>query len=78
MNKPLALYGGSHNLEGRQGVKIRTYFQYLINHAILCTVRDPRAKEFFVANGIAPEKVRVFPDPAVLLQPCEDARVRKS
>jgi polysaccharide pyruvyl transferase WcaK-like protein len=76
MKKPLALYGGSHGLRGRQKLRIRKYFQYMINRAILCTVRDPRAKEFFVANGIAPDKVQVFPDPAVLLKSCEDARAR--
>jgi len=77
MKKPLAVYGASHNMEGRLGLKVRKCFQYLIKHAILCTVRDPRAKEFFVANGIAPDRVHVFPDPAVLLEPCGDARARE-
>jgi len=77
MKKPLALYGGSHGMQGRKKLRIRKYLQYLVNNSILCTVRDQRAKEFFTANDVPPEKVHVFPDPAVLLKPCDDRRGRE-
>jgi len=77
MKTSLALYGGSHGMEGRQKVRIRKYLQYLIKSALLCTVRDQRAKDVFSANDVPADRVYVFPDPAVLLKPCEEARTRQ-
>lgn len=77
MRKPLALYGGSHSMQGRAGFRTRKYLRFLIRNAVLCTVRDDRAKTFFTENDILPDLVHVFPDPAVLLKPCADARARE-
>ena len=75
MKKSIALFGGSNDLKGRSRFKIRKYFQFAINNSILCTVRDPGIRDYLIINDIASDKVHLFPDPAVLLKPCDDRRV---
>jgi len=72
MKKSTALFGGSNDLKGRSGWKIRKFFQFAINNSILCTVRDPGIRDYLIANDIIPNKVHLFPDPAVLLKPCDN------
>ncbi len=75
LGRPLALFGGSHGMQGRRRFRIRKYLQCLIKWSFLVTVRDSRAKAFFVENDVPAGSIEVFPDPAVLLRPCEDDRV---
>ena len=77
MNKPFALFGGGTDEKGRSGFKIRTFLQFAINNAIICTVRDPGTRDYLLANDIAPDKIHLFPDPAVLLKPCTPERVNE-
>ncbi len=76
MGKPIALFGGGNDFEGRiNSVKIRKFLKIAIHNAVLCTVRDENTRNSLIANDVAPDRVRVFPDPAVLLKPCGDERV---
>lgn len=75
MGKPIALYGGGNDLKGKASYKVQKYFQFAINNSLLCTVRDPGTRNYLVQNGVLPEKVHLFPDPAVLLKPCDDSDV---
>ncbi len=73
MNKPVAFFGGSGST-GRYKWRWRKYLQFLVKNAILCTVRDQCSKDVLMMNDVPSDQVQVFPDPAVLLKPCEDAR----
>ena len=77
LNKPLALFGGGHDLRARERWKIRLYLQLMVKNALICTVRDATAKSILTANGVDSERVHVFPDPAIMLPPGEDSRVRE-
>jgi len=77
MGTPVALFGGGNDAKGRSSFKIRKYYQFAINNSILCTVRDSGSRDYLITNGISPEKVHLFPDPAVLLKPCSDERVNE-
>jgi polysaccharide pyruvyl transferase WcaK-like protein len=77
MGKPIALFGGGNDGKGRSKYRIRKFYQFAVNNSILCTVRDVGTRKFLVDNDVAPEKVHVFPDPAVLLKPCSDKRVEE-
>lgn len=78
MNKPIALFGGGNDFNGRnQRIKVRKFLQFISNHSIIFTVRDINTKDTLIANGVNPEKIYVFPDPAVLLKPCSNERVNE-
>jgi len=78
MNKPIALFGGGNDLKGRhKKVRVRKMLQFAVHNSIICTVRDENSKNYLIANGVNPDKVHVFPDPAVLLKPCSVERVNE-
>ncbi|MCL4493066.1 MAG: polysaccharide pyruvyl transferase family protein [Nitrospirae bacterium] len=78
MNKPVALYGGGNDFNGRiPSLRNRMLLQSAIRNAIICTVRDENTRNSLLANDIPPGKVHLFPDPAVLLKPCRDERVHE-
>ncbi len=77
LKKPLAMFGGGHDLRARERLKVRIYLRFMVNNALICTVRDPWAKSILATNGVPCDKVYVFPDPAVLLRPCDASRVRE-
>lgn len=77
MNKPVAIYGGGNDGTTRQGLKLRLFFRYMAARSLTFFVRDQGTRDYFVMNDAAPENVRLFPDPAVLLPPSCDMRVRE-
>jgi polysaccharide pyruvyl transferase WcaK-like protein len=78
LNKPIALFGGGNDYSGRsRKLRIRKFLQFIANHSILLTVRDSNTRDYFIANDVNPDKVHLFPDPAVLLKPCSESRVRE-
>lgn len=77
MGKPIALYGGGDDITGRQSYRVRKSLQLAVRHSIIYCVRDRGAQEFMLENGISPKDVHVIPDPAVLLEPCDPARVNQ-
>jgi polysaccharide pyruvyl transferase WcaK-like protein len=74
MHKPIALFGGGNDGRGKQSAKIRWCYQFSAKNAIVCTVRDCGSRDYLIANGVDPDKVHLFPDPAVLLEPCSEER----
>jgi polysaccharide pyruvyl transferase WcaK-like protein len=77
MGVPVALFGGGNDLKGRSKYRIRKFFQFAVNHSILCTVRDTGTSDYLILNGISSEKIDLFPDPAVLVEPCNKERVKE-
>lgn len=77
MNKPIALFGGGNDGKGRCKRRIRKFYQYAIHNSILCTVRDEGTRNFLIDNGVSPEKVHLFPDPAFMMKPCNSERVEE-
>ena len=77
MKKSVAFFGGSNDNKGRKNFKVRKYLQYIVNKSILCTVRDPGFRDFLIDNDVSPEKIHLFPDPAVMLKPCDDDRANE-
>lgn len=65
--KPFIMYGGGGDERGVEGAKRQFYLQFAVKHSKLCVVRDAGTKEYLVDNGVDPELVFVYPDPAVLL-----------
>jgi polysaccharide pyruvyl transferase WcaK-like protein len=74
MGKPVALFGGGENVLPKITWKTRRLLRFAVHHAILCTVRDCGSRDYLLANGVRSDKVFLFPDPAVLLQPCSADR----
>ncbi|MFZ3136299.1 MAG: polysaccharide pyruvyl transferase family protein [Thermodesulfovibrionales bacterium] len=78
LKKPIALFGGGNDYSGRnKKLRVRKFLQFIANHSILLTVRDYNTREYFIANDVKPNKVHLFPDPAVLLKPCSESRVKE-
>lgn len=77
MGKPIALYGGGDDITGRQSYRVRKSLQLAVKHSLIYCVRDSGAQAFMLENGIANEDIHVIPDPAVLLEPCDPARVEQ-
>ena len=77
MGKPHVLFGGGHDGGHRESFKARLMLQYAVNRAALCTVRDAGTQNYIAANGVSVDRAKVFPDPAVLLQPCSAERARQ-
>jgi len=77
MNKPLAFYGGGNDGKGRRPLKTRLFFRFMANYAITFFVRDENTRKFFVDNDANPQKVRLFPDPAVLVKPAPELRIKE-
>lgn len=76
MNKPIALYGGGNDVIGRsKRLRVRKFLQFMANNSILFTIRDENTRDYLIANDVNPNKVHLFPDPAVLLKPCSKERV---
>ena len=76
MNKPIALYGGGNDFKGRsKKLRVRKFLQFMANNSILFTIRDENTRDYLIVNDVDPNKVHLFPDPAVLLKPCSKARV---
>lgn len=75
MGKPVALYGGGNDLKGRSSFKVRKFFQFAVKHSIICTVRDPGSYDYLIENDVPAASVHLFPDPAVMLPPCDNDRV---
>lgn len=74
LNKKVVLYGGGEDISGRKKFLIRKKIQFAVKNALLCTVRDSGIKTFMTDNGVNPDKIHLFPDPAILLKPCSEKR----
>jgi len=77
MGVPIALFGGGNDLTGRSRYRVRKFFQFAIKNSILCTVRDTGTRDYLIKNDIPAERVHLFPDPAVLVEPCKEERVEE-
>jgi len=77
MGKPIALFGGGKGSTATNTWRTRRLLQFAVRHSILCTVRDRGTRKFLVAQGVPEEQVHLFPDPAVLLRPSSENRVRE-
>lgn len=76
MRKPIALYGGGNDFKGRsKKLRVRKFLQFMADNSVLFTVRDTNTRDYLIANDVDPNNVHLFPDPAVLLKPCKEARV---
>jgi polysaccharide pyruvyl transferase WcaK-like protein len=77
MKKPLAFYGGGNDGMGRKSLKTRLFFRFMANYAITFFVRDENTEKYFVDNDADPNKVKLFPDPAVLVKPAPEQRIKE-
>ncbi len=79
LHKPVAIYGAG--VDGNKGrissIKSRTLLQLAIKHASLCIVRDQGSKQFLIDNTIPENKIKLFPDPAVLMPACTKDRAHE-
>jgi polysaccharide pyruvyl transferase WcaK-like protein len=78
MGKPVVIYGAGCDGKGRSpSYKVRVFLRYLVRKTLLFTVRDTNTRSYLVDNGCDPDRIYVFPDPAVLMQPCGEGRVKE-
>lgn len=78
MRRPIAILGSGTDAGKRHKKwRLRKFLQYVIDNSIICTVRDSHTREYLIANDISPEKVHLFPDPAVLMKPSDSERVKE-
>ena len=79
IGKSVAIYGvGVENNPGfiKSGL-MRKFLQYAFAHTIFNAVRDSGSKKYLLANNIPESSFFVFPDPAILMKPSSDERIRE-
>jgi polysaccharide pyruvyl transferase WcaK-like protein len=77
MGVPIALYGGGNDLHGRSRWKIRKFFNFIASKSLICAVRDINTMDYLIANDVDTNKIKLIPDPAVLLKPCNEERANE-
>jgi polysaccharide pyruvyl transferase WcaK-like protein len=77
MGKPVVMYGGGKDSGPpvESSSRKKRQMTYAVAHSIACVVRDKGTYEYLRSCQVDEKYIRLAPDPAVLLPPCESAKV---
>jgi polysaccharide pyruvyl transferase WcaK-like protein len=75
MNKPVVFCGSGMGTVADLSPRQRRQVQYAVNHSRACVVRDKGTYDDLRSCQVDEDRIRLSPDPAVLLPPRDDARV---